>query len=151
MVQPTFTSLPPPPKIYFKGEFRVLWDQNGLKRQSVFFENLGGFVAFQPPRSGPPEAARRLRRFPIGSPPLGEFVLDLDLDVFSTKINDFQGEIRVIPGLTRYQSIILINYLSSGKVRMYYFFIFVIIWYRYQCFIFVFFTVPIIYFDRNLS
>ena len=63
------------------------------------------------------------------------------------KLMIFRGEIRVIPGLTRYQSIILINYLSSGKVRMYYFFIFVIIWYRYQCFIFVFFTVPIIYFD----
>ena len=64
------------------------------------------------------------------------------------KLMIFRGEIRSIPSLTRYQSIILINNLSFGQVRMYYFLI--IIWCLYQCF-FCILTVSIIYFDTYLS
>ena len=36
---------------------------------TVIFLIFQKFCAFKPPRSGPPEAARRLRRPPVGGPP----------------------------------------------------------------------------------
>ena len=61
--------------------------------------------------------------------------------------------IRVIPGLTRCQSIIVINCLSSGKkVRMYYFYFYYhLVPVPESMFYFCVFMVPIICFDRNLS
>ena len=56
----------------------------------------------------------------------------------------FREEIRVIPGLIDPVPIKYFEYYrSSGKVRMYYFNLFVNLWYWYQCFIFVFLTVLI--------
>ena len=60
------------------------------KTAKCFFENLGFFVAFQPPRSGPPEAAHRLRWLPVGGSPLGGFFFTKLI-----KIIDFKVEIIV--------------------------------------------------------
>ena len=43
---------------------------NRLKTEK--FQNLQKKSGFYPPLSGPPEAARRLRRLPVGGPPQGE-------------------------------------------------------------------------------
>ena len=55
----------------------------------------------------------------------------------------------LVPGAINYYD--KLQYLSSGQVRMYYSYHFVDYWCWYQCFIFLFLTVPIIYYHRNLS
>ena len=68
----------------------------------------------------------------------------------STVIYSFQIKVThpTIPGLTPCQSIVLINRLSSDKVRMYYFCYHLVPAPRFY---FCVFMVPIIYFDRKLS
>ena len=80
----------------------------------------------------------------------------MDFDDTNTKINDFYScrkKIRVIrfdPVLSKVPINYFEYYRSSGKARMYYFNLVVNLWHWYQCFNFVFLTVPMIYFDRDI-
>ena len=80
-----------------------------IDRDFLIFQK---FCAFKPPHSGPPEAARRLRRLPVGGPPQGEKFSDLGC--FSRKINDFLVTyVNILMFFQSYSTPFLLNIINN--------------------------------------